>query len=231
MHAHSGQQVFVRHMSASRVRDSPPRWPHFFSEDSWSSKCTPAAPASIMAFIISYAFSGPPKPASASATMGAYLRQDFRKSSAFRSKVCAWAERLQSLLSQTQQQDDGNKPGVRICAPVLRDATLRDLNLVCPPQRLRKVVKGGSAGCSLSQRKWRNAVTFQDCSWQIEDQGASCRGACCQHTHHETAFRRLPHTLLSLRTSSGTALAGYSDWSGYTSPAVLASPATCHPLQ
>ncbi len=26
----------------------PPMWPHFFSEDSWSSKCTPAAPASII---------------------------------------------------------------------------------------------------------------------------------------------------------------------------------------
>ena len=49
----------------------PPRWPHFFSEESWSSKCTPAAPASIIAFISSKAFSGPPKPASASATIGA----------------------------------------------------------------------------------------------------------------------------------------------------------------
>jgi hypothetical protein len=49
----------------------PPRWPHFFSDASWSSKCTPAAPASIIAFISSNAFSGPPKPASASATIGA----------------------------------------------------------------------------------------------------------------------------------------------------------------
>ena len=38
---------------------------------SWSSKCTPATPASIMAFISSKAFSTPPKPASASATIGA----------------------------------------------------------------------------------------------------------------------------------------------------------------
>ena len=45
-------------------------WPHFFAEESWSSKCTPAAPASIMSFISSNAFSTPPKPASASATMG-----------------------------------------------------------------------------------------------------------------------------------------------------------------
>ena len=31
----------------------PPRWPHFFSDASWSSKCTPAAPASIIARISS----------------------------------------------------------------------------------------------------------------------------------------------------------------------------------
>ena len=49
----------------------PPRWPHFFSDASWSSKCTAAAPASIIAFISSKALSGPPKPASASATIGA----------------------------------------------------------------------------------------------------------------------------------------------------------------
>ncbi len=48
----------------------PPMWPHFFDEESWSSKCTAAAPASIMAFINSKALSTPPKPASASATMG-----------------------------------------------------------------------------------------------------------------------------------------------------------------
>ena len=48
----------------------PPMWPHFFADESWSSKCTPAAPASIMSFISSNAFSTPPKPASASATMG-----------------------------------------------------------------------------------------------------------------------------------------------------------------
>ena len=47
-------------------------WPHFFSEASWSSKCTPAAPASIIAFMSSKQFSAPPKPASASATIGAY---------------------------------------------------------------------------------------------------------------------------------------------------------------
>ena len=49
----------------------PPRWPHFFSEASWSSKWTPAAPASIIDRISSKALSGPPKPASASATIGA----------------------------------------------------------------------------------------------------------------------------------------------------------------
>jgi hypothetical protein len=49
----------------------PPRWPHFFSDASWSSKCTPAAPAAIIAFISSNAFNAPPKPASASAMIGA----------------------------------------------------------------------------------------------------------------------------------------------------------------
>ena len=49
----------------------PPRCPHFFSDASWSSQCTPAAPAAIMAFISSKAFSTPPNPASASATIGA----------------------------------------------------------------------------------------------------------------------------------------------------------------
>ena len=49
----------------------PPRWPHFFSDASWSSKCTPAAPAAIIAFISSNAFSAPPNPASASAMIGA----------------------------------------------------------------------------------------------------------------------------------------------------------------
>ena len=31
----------------------PPRWPHFFSLESWSSKWTPEAPASIMPFMSS----------------------------------------------------------------------------------------------------------------------------------------------------------------------------------
>ena len=53
------------------MRTFPPRWPHFFSDASWSSQCTPAAPAAIMAFISSKAFSTPPNPASASATIGA----------------------------------------------------------------------------------------------------------------------------------------------------------------
>ena len=52
----------------------PPRWPHFFSLASWSSKCTPAAPASIIALISSKAFRAPPNPASASATIGTIER-------------------------------------------------------------------------------------------------------------------------------------------------------------
>ena len=46
-------------------------WPHFLTLASWSSKCTPAAPASIIDFMSSKAFRTPPKPASASATIGA----------------------------------------------------------------------------------------------------------------------------------------------------------------
>jgi len=53
------------------MRTFPPRCPHFFSDASWSSQCTPAAPAAIIDFISSKALSTPPKPASASATIGA----------------------------------------------------------------------------------------------------------------------------------------------------------------
>ena len=65
--------------TASRVGTStlPPMWPHFLTEASWSSKCTPAAPASIIDFISSKAFSTPPKPASASATIGAKKSMSF----------------------------------------------------------------------------------------------------------------------------------------------------------
>ena len=70
----------------------PPRCPHFFSDESWSSKWTPAAPASIIALIISKAFSGPPKPASASATIGA------RKSSSRPSLHAIWSARRNALL-------------------------------------------------------------------------------------------------------------------------------------
>ena len=37
----------LRMWAAVGIRTLPPRWPHFFSEASWSSKWTPAAPASI----------------------------------------------------------------------------------------------------------------------------------------------------------------------------------------
>ena len=35
--------------------------------------------------------------------------------------------------------------------------------------------------------------------------------------------------LLMRLTTTGTEFTGYSDWSGYISPAELASPATCQP--
>ena len=37
------------------------------------------------------------------------------------------------------------------------------------------------------------------------------------------------NVLLIRRTTSGTELTGYSDWSGYISPAMFASAATCQP--
>ena len=71
----------------------PPRWPHFFSEESWSSKWTAAAPASMYAFISSNALSGPPKPASASATIGASQCVESSPS------ACAiWSARSRALL-------------------------------------------------------------------------------------------------------------------------------------
>ena len=61
----------------------PPRWPHFFSDASWSSKCTPAA------------FSGPPKPASASATIGASQCVPLRPSD-----QSIWSARRSALFSR-----------------------------------------------------------------------------------------------------------------------------------
>jgi hypothetical protein len=71
----------------------PPRWPHFFSDASWSSKWTPAAPASIIERISSYAFSEPPKPASASATIGAYQSNELLPSDQW-----IWSARRSALL-------------------------------------------------------------------------------------------------------------------------------------
>ena len=73
----------------------PPMWPHFLADESWSSKCTPAAPASIMPFISSKALSTPPKPASASATMG---RNQSMLSSP--SAWWIWSARASALLSR-----------------------------------------------------------------------------------------------------------------------------------
>jgi hypothetical protein len=68
----AAKRAAISFSTASRVGTStlPPMWPHFFTAASWSSKCTPAAPAAIMFFISSKALSTPPKPASASATIG-----------------------------------------------------------------------------------------------------------------------------------------------------------------
>jgi hypothetical protein len=70
----------VRTCCCVGTRTLPPMCPHFFSLASWSSKWTPAAPASIIAFMSSKACSGPPNPASASATMGTNHWRPFRPS-------------------------------------------------------------------------------------------------------------------------------------------------------
>ena len=77
------------------MRTFPPRWPHFFSEASWSSQCTPAAPAAIIDFISSNAFSTPPKPASASATIGA---SQYWPSVPSDSAHVIWSARISALL-------------------------------------------------------------------------------------------------------------------------------------
>ncbi|SKW87903.1 Uncharacterised protein [Mycobacteroides abscessus subsp. abscessus] len=43
-------EVSVRMCCWVGISTLPPRWPHFFSEASWSSQWVPAAPAAIMAF-------------------------------------------------------------------------------------------------------------------------------------------------------------------------------------
>ena len=84
----------------------PPRWPHFFSDASWSSKCTPAAPASIIAFISSNALSGPPKPASASATIGASQWRSRRPS------ACSiWSARSERLVDPAHDGAGRGRPG------------------------------------------------------------------------------------------------------------------------
>ena len=72
----------------------PPRCPHFFSLASWSSKCTPAAPASIIDRISSNAFSGPPNPASASATIGGSKRLSCPSDHAI------WSARISALFNR-----------------------------------------------------------------------------------------------------------------------------------
>ena len=48
--AASRAEVSVRMCCWVGMSTLPPRWPHFFSEASWSSQCEPATPAAIIAF-------------------------------------------------------------------------------------------------------------------------------------------------------------------------------------
>ncbi len=91
--AASRAAINVRMNCAVGTSTLPPRWPHFFSDASWSSKWTPAAPASIIAFISSKALSAPPNPASASATIGTS-----QSSSSAPSLHWIWSARRSALL-------------------------------------------------------------------------------------------------------------------------------------
>jgi len=51
--AASRAAISFSHASLRRTSTLPPMWPHFFTAGSWSPKCTPAAPASIIARISS----------------------------------------------------------------------------------------------------------------------------------------------------------------------------------
>jgi hypothetical protein len=72
-HTSAARRAATSFSTASRTGTStlPPMCPHFLADESWSSKCTPAAPAEIISFISSKALRDPPNPASASATIGA----------------------------------------------------------------------------------------------------------------------------------------------------------------
>ena len=71
----------------------PPRWPHFFSEESWSSKCTAAAPASMNDFMISYALSG-----AAEAGLGVGDDRDEPVDESSPSACVIWSARRSALL-------------------------------------------------------------------------------------------------------------------------------------
>ena len=92
----AASRAAISFSTASRVGTStlPPMWPHFLTDASWSSKWTPAAPASIIAFMSSNAFSTPPKPASASATIGAKKSMP----SFLPSMWWIWSARISALL-------------------------------------------------------------------------------------------------------------------------------------
>ena len=74
----------------------PPMCPHFLAEDSWSSKCTAAAPAAISALVSSKALRLPPKPASASAMIGTSQSWSLRPS-----RWWIWSVRSSALLMRS----------------------------------------------------------------------------------------------------------------------------------
>src|SRR5256712_5249591 len=84
----------------------PPRCPHFFAAASWSSKWTPAAPASIIPFISSNACRGPPNPGCACSTIAANQSTSYRPA-----RCCFSSSRRNALL--IRPTTFGHAPGGR----------------------------------------------------------------------------------------------------------------------
>ncbi len=80
----------------------PPMWPHFFSEASWSSKCTPAAPASIMRL---HQLVGVERPAEAGLGVG-HDRARASRAGALPSACSIWSARSSAWLMRLHDRGD-----------------------------------------------------------------------------------------------------------------------------
>ena len=73
----------------------PPRWPHFFSLASWSSKCTPAAPAAI---IVAHQLVGVQRAAEPGLRVGDHRRHPLRRVTELLRSWAIWSARRSALL-------------------------------------------------------------------------------------------------------------------------------------